>query len=1112
MTKIAAPLTIRLFGAPEVEVYGHPLALNNRKAQALLFYLAVTGLPHTRSHLATLLWSEFPTDNARRSLRATLFQLRRALQPAGLGQVIADEGERLYLDPACAACDVTRFRSLVAEKSESALMEAVALYRGPFLEGFSLPNTPPFDEWLRVEDESLRQAYLNALKRLVSEARAEENWDRALGYLQRLVQADALAEDAQQQLIGLYLKTRAAGQALRQYQQFESELQEKLGLAPAPETRRLFQEAVRLQQALPAAKPGRASGLSGRSQPALPFVGRDSLLARLLSISQKVKAGRGSTVLLQGDGGIGKTRLLNEFLIRLSAEAQPWLVLQGACSPFDDLISYGPFLEAFQETALGDLTEQLLAPKMDAPAARDQFVYRILQTLRRLSHNAPLVLAIDDLQWANSSTLNLFGLLATRLHLLPLLLIGTSQQLESIPALQRLVTLERRRGQLELLTLPPLTEEAVIDLLGGLTISPADIPTLAKWLQERSDGNPFTLEEMVAQLRADAILTLVGDQWRLDPGRWLRWRATYTLPETTYDLVSWRLSHLSQDAASLLEVLAVAGQPLPFALLVSLLDRTVEQLLPVIDDLLMRRLLVETGDEMYGLSHYLLRETLLHRLSRVRRRLIHRQLAQALANLPALQGKFSLWEVARHAVAGEDVELARRYGLQILPKLPQDYTGAVTVDFLHHLYDLLAPSASADEMLRLTQVIGDVHQSLGHLPEAAYWQQQFLELAHKTEDPAAQATAYLEKGELALVSNNYVAATEAAEAGLRACALLPQAHPVFSHLAGRSHRLLGHALAMEGSDLPAAERHLQEATAVHRLADNPRDLCASLFELGNVAAQRGELLRALEFYEEAAQVAEKGQAHYFHALARNNFAYHSLLLGWLKAAQRALAHGQRLAETHELLGALLHLASTQGEIHLYLAEWEAAGQTFQRGLALAEELGNPERQAGYRAGLALAARGRGDPGRAADLLQEALLLISGRGYWHMRTRLLIWLAETLLLAERTAEAWPHLHAALETARLHGRALLHLQAERLRACLLAAGGDWPAAEAGFGQAMVQAAQLDLPLETARTQAAWGQAMLRFAPTSLQAQALLAEARHAFAEHHAAAELAPLELLQ
>src|SRR5207244_6998631 len=140
-------------------------------------------------------------------------------------------------------------------------------------------------------------------------------------------------------------------------------------------------------------------------------------------------------------------------------------------------------------------------------------------------------------------------------------------------------------------------------------------------------------------------------------------------------------------------------------------------------------------------------------------------------------------------------------------------------------------------------------------------------------------------------------------------------------------------------------------------------------------------------------------------------AYHSLLLGWLKAAQRALAHGQRLAEAHELLGALLHLSSTQGEIHLYSAEWEAARQAFQHGLALAEELGNLERQAGYRAGLALAARGQNDFDRATTLLEEALMLLVDRGNWHLRTRIQLWLAEIQLFRGRISEAEPHIEDA-----------------------------------------------------------------------------------------------------
>jgi hypothetical protein len=122
---------------------------------------------------------------------------------------------------------------------------------------------------------------------------------------------------------------------------------------------------------------------------------------------------------------------------------------------------------------------------------------------------------------------------------------------------------------------------------------------------------------------------------------------------------------------------------------------------------------------------------------------------------------------------------------------------------------------------------------------------------------------------------------------------------------------------------------------------------------------------------------------------------------------------------------------------------------------------------------------------------------------------LIWLAETLLIAGRIAEAWPHLGAALETVRRHGRALLHLQAERLRGCMLAADGNWPAAQASFTQTLAQATNLDLPLEIARTQAAWGQAIVRFAPSPQQAYALIGQAQHVFADHQAIAELNGLE---
>ncbi|HLV98314.1 MAG TPA: AAA family ATPase [Ktedonobacterales bacterium] len=1109
MADVPAPVTIRLLGAAHVAIAGTPLALHHQKARALLFYLAATGHAHTRDHLAALLWSDTLEKNARHSLRSTLYQLRQALQARGAEAALIGDGELISLQLDEAACDVAHFRRLIADGAEGALDEAITLYHGGFLQGFTLDDAPLFEEWTCFEQAELRQAYLDALQRLAASAEARQTWDAAIGYLQRLVQLEPLAEEVQQRLIACYLRVRAVGPALRQYRQFETELRQELGLAPSLETQALIREALTPRQRAPmlAHQPTR---FSGNRPPALPLVGRDALLKQVLTLGQDVAAGRGMAVLIQGEAGSGKSRLLDEVIARLSEREPHWLILQGSCSPFDDLLSYGPFLEAFQSAELGDLTDLLADAGAPAPDDQERFFWRLVQALRVLARDGPLLLAIDDLHWANSSTLHLFSLLATRLRGLPVLLIGTVQHIEAIPALQRLALAKGHQGDLHLLSLPPLPLEAVTALLHASGIGPTSAAAIAEWLHMRSGGSPFILLELLAQLRAEAILTAVGDSWQLDMSRWLRWRATSALPDTIHGLLAWRFANLVDEARHALEVLAVADVPLPFELVREFLDVPPDHLLALLDDLLARQLVVETSSEMFALPHHLLRETIAARLSPPRRRRIHRRLAEMLEACPALQQHFPLRQTALHAVLGEDVERARRYGLRVLTELPREYDGPEALDFLRHLHDLLAPTATAEEMLRLSATLGLLHQGLGQLDLAAHWHQQRLEWARTVADLAAQASAQFEMAELALVTTDYQAAIAAAEAGLLACAELQE--DAQAGLVERGHRLLGAALAMEGSDLPAAESHLRQAVTAHRRATSSEELYATLFELGNVAAQRGELARALDLYAEAAQHAAASRAHYFQALAHNNIAYHSLLLGRPDDARRALAQGLKLAEAHELLGALLHLFSTEGEIHLYLGEWAAAAECFQRGLLLAEDLGHLERQAGYRAGLALAARGQRDLEHATTLLEEALALISDKGYWHLRARLLLWLAEILLQRDRIAEAEPHLEAALQTCRAQGRILLCMQAERLWARVLVARAAWTEANALFAGLMERAESLDLPLERARTQAAWGEALLRAGVSAQEGRVLLAEAGKTLEAHHASAELAALSVSQ
>lgn len=1026
-----ARLHIRLLGSPNVSHEGMPLVVNQLKSRALLYYLAATGVAHTRDHLATLLWSDSGHSQAYHSLRSSLYYLRKALQTIQAEEVLVSEGDTLGLDMAVCRSDLVDFHRFFNLGDENSLSQAVALRNGPLLQGFSIPDAPVFDDWLQVENSNLSQACIEALQRLTDWMEEKESWSSAIGYLRQMIQLDPLSETAQERLIRLYLKQGEVGLALRQYRQFENQLNNELGIRPSPQSKALYEEVLR-QQWKPSTTVSAARHM--RSPAPLPFVGREDLLHELSTLSTDVESGQGTTVLIQGEGGIGKSRLVQEFAHQLASRAKPWLVLQGACSPFDDLLSHGPFIDALQSRGVDDTEELLAESSASIPDARGRFFWRVLHTIRSLSRNTPLILFIDDLQWANSSTLNLFGFLSARIQYSPVMLVGTVQHAEAIPALRRLITLGRRRHELRLHSLTPLSQNAITDLLHQSRINESSVETLAEWLHLKSAGNPFLLSEILAQLRAEKILRHAREDWFLDAAQWLRWRATFSLPETTHDLVSWRLANISSEARNLLDILAVASQPIPEAVFRNLAGVWTASFPALVDDLSARGLVIELQTERaLALPHHLLRETLLHRLSSLRRRVIHRQLAEAMELQMQVDPKKWLRQVALHAVAGEDTYRSRRYGMKLLPDLPHEYTGAETIDFVHHLHDLLASGASPQEMVSITRALGTLHQSLGHIEQASRWHQQTLEWAQKAMNYHAQAEAYFEMSELALISNNYRIALQAAEQGLKVLHMNMGHSP--TALLGRGYRLLGASLAMEGRDLADAEEHLQKAVAVHREIENQGDLCAVLFELGNVAAQRGELKRALDFYDESARVAEAERIHYYLALACNNYAYHSLLLGRVDAAQLSVTRGIRIAEAYDLLAALLHLYSTKGEISLHLERWEEAEESFHSGLALAEELESIERQAGYRGGLALAARGKKDFDTARQLLEEALALIVEQGYWHLRTRLQLSLVETYLDQSRFAEAETLLNEAMQVARSQQRTLLIEQGERLLAELL-----------------------------------------------------------------------------
>lgn len=318
-----------LFGPPRLEPTDFAATVRGRKVWALGAYLALTRRSHSRDHLATLFWPDFDQSGARANLRRELSKLNKLLGT----QLLRSEQETVEVVASVDLwIDVAQFQRCLAGcaghagRAESgcpacvALLEqAVSLYQADFLSGFSLPDSPAFDEWQFFQSENLRQSLSTTLEQLVV---AVTDPGKALPYAQRWVALDPLQESAHQAVMRLLAQQGQQSAALRQYERCVEVLEQEMGLAPSATTQALYtairQGEFRSSEAVPrsnlVATPPPA--LNQRRRPAhnLPaqrttFIGRAAELRQLIDLLAQPET---RLITLLGPGGIGKTRLALE--------------------------------------------------------------------------------------------------------------------------------------------------------------------------------------------------------------------------------------------------------------------------------------------------------------------------------------------------------------------------------------------------------------------------------------------------------------------------------------------------------------------------------------------------------------------------------------------------------------------------------------------------------------------------------------------------------------------------------------------------------------------------------------------------------------------------------
>jgi len=639
-------IKLTLFGPPRLERDGQPVEVSRRKALAMLAYLAATGQAHSRDALATLFWPEAPQRQARGNLRRALSDLN---QEVGEG-IFALEGETVALTDGEGLClDVADFQTCLAactthgHPSEEAcldclplLAKAADLYRADFLAGFSLRDTPEFDDWRYFEAEGLRQALASALERLAQGYSARGDYEAAIPYVRRWLALDNLNEPVHRELMRLYVLAGRRHEALRQYKICAETLETELGASPDPETEALYRQIVGGDVAPPptvAPKPAwlPPALIAVEVEQGAPLVGRETELEAIRAKINTGWQGQGGTILLAGSSGVGKTRLAYEILYNMAQIGMTTLV--GAAYEQEGHLAYHPFIEAFDRYLVeqkypaeqNPITHYKPMGANDLQQENSALFKATASFLTGLSIDRPVLLLLDDLHAADEASLSMFHYLARQTRSTRIFLLATYRTdtaLNSVSPFGSLLNALYRERLSEIIDLKPLSESAGAKIIDHTLTGQTD-QALIKAIYDITEGNPFFVQEITrAMLKAGYLIQEEG-QWRLPPGTALQ------VPTGLQELLRERVQRLGPTVESTLMAAAVVGRDFSFAVLRSITELPDSALFDALDAALAAHLLEET-DTGYRFQHSLIRHTLYDALSRQRRAWLHGHAGQAI--------------------------------------------------------------------------------------------------------------------------------------------------------------------------------------------------------------------------------------------------------------------------------------------------------------------------------------------------------------------------------------------------------------------------------------------------------------------------------------------------
>jgi predicted ATPase/DNA-binding SARP family transcriptional activator len=668
-----AQLHFTLFGALALSKGSQPSALPyTEAARSLLAFLLLNyPKPQQRAVLAGLFGPEKPEIWTRQRLSQALYQLRRWLP----GFVISDTHTLALNSDFSPWVDALAFIQLLAFEPDShrraaavqttrqqriqTLQQAILLYQGDLLEGF-------YEDWVLVEREVLREKYLRALSELIELEKSSGKYSEALEHALRRAQAEPLQEAYHREVMRLQFALQKPEAALQQYALCCQILKDEFSLQPDAETSALAQEIIsrsNLQPEVAPFLPATIPTLRQADNPLtgqMPLIGRETERRQLTDILDETLRGFGSIALIDGEAGVGKSRLVQE--LARAAEWHSAQVLWGFGRESEGSQPYGPLVEALNSGLTPLRVEELiqllqpiwlsvLAPLLpglasnqitpERPAAlppaqeRERLFFALHQLLTAWAEIRPMVLILEDMQWFDEDTLDLLSHLGETASQESILIICTyrSEEARIRPGVWDKLQAIHHQSASQYICLERLSASASSEIIQRALRLNTPVQIFETRLFQETAGNPLFILETLRLLQDEGLLYQGTD------GNWNTvWDAAtqdyHELPLSPVieQSISRRLKQLPTNARRLLELAAVAGSQCEVGLLRSASETDPRVLITLLQTLVQRNILKES-QSYYIFGHDKLRQVVYTEIQTNERARLHRKYAQALKTM-----------------------------------------------------------------------------------------------------------------------------------------------------------------------------------------------------------------------------------------------------------------------------------------------------------------------------------------------------------------------------------------------------------------------------------------------------------------------------------------------